>query len=395
MNVITLSLSLNHLVQNGVARLSSLLEQETAIGNGHVYDDQIVCSSCGTGYIKHRRLFKIKFSDENDCINFEFADPHKGFGGPKGEVISLSKEILRSDGIPDLYQLTSLDIKILFDLIFNPEKDWELMWRRIWALLAYHYKHPAPVNKDCKKIKVVGPPRTLLECLEPLLVALYGLGFSSRHILKVLPLEEKEEDKRFTTIHKRIKKYIENDTECEKLHNSNKVKVLTGKKNTSTLGFIFEVEVRGFIEDSTKRWLNIIQDKFRNTLEIKCNTPLSENIPTFSPSNSIDIRDNFLDVERLKDTDIECKKNGDSEIVSILPGYKEKSDITVEKKIAIILGSLCDEQNDTLLADQYKVSKEQITRWKMQFLEGGRQALNSPREQNVDHGSQSDKELPE
>ncbi len=55
---------------------------------------------------------------------------------------------------------------------------------------------------------------------------------------------------------------------------------------------------------------------------------------------------------------------------------KQRKTWTVEQKLTIILAALHEEQSIAQLARQHGVSEQQIYRWKVQFLEGGRQALS-------------------
>ena len=69
---------------------------------------------------------------------------------------------------------------------------------------------------------------------------------------------------------------------------------------------------------------------------------------------------------------------------------KQRKTWTVEQKLTIILAALRDEQSVAALARQHGVSEQQIYRWKAQFLDGGRQALNGAKRPRADHSGIGD-----
>jgi transposase-like protein len=71
---------------------------------------------------------------------------------------------------------------------------------------------------------------------------------------------------------------------------------------------------------------------------------------------------------------------------------KQRKTWTVEQKLTIILAALRDEQSVAALARQHGVSEQQIYRWKAQFLDGGRQALNGAKRPRADQHLQGENE---
>jgi transposase-like protein len=71
---------------------------------------------------------------------------------------------------------------------------------------------------------------------------------------------------------------------------------------------------------------------------------------------------------------------------------KQRKTWTVEQKLTIILAALREEQSIAALARQHGVSEQQIYRWKMQFLEGGRQSLGGAKTPRADQPLLSENE---
>ena len=63
---------------------------------------------------------------------------------------------------------------------------------------------------------------------------------------------------------------------------------------------------------------------------------------------------------------------------------KQRKSWTMEQKLAVVLATLREEDSIAELSRRHGVSDNQIYRWKAQFLDGGRQALNGGKAQSAD-----------
>lgn len=71
---------------------------------------------------------------------------------------------------------------------------------------------------------------------------------------------------------------------------------------------------------------------------------------------------------------------------------KQRKSWTVEQKLAVVLATLREESSIAELSRQHGVNDNQIYRWKGQFLDGGRQALNGAKAQSADQRLQAENE---
>jgi putative transposase len=63
---------------------------------------------------------------------------------------------------------------------------------------------------------------------------------------------------------------------------------------------------------------------------------------------------------------------------------KQRNSWTGEPKLAVVLATLREEDSIAELSRRHGVNDNQIYRWKAQFLDGGRQALNGGKAQSAD-----------
>jgi transposase len=71
---------------------------------------------------------------------------------------------------------------------------------------------------------------------------------------------------------------------------------------------------------------------------------------------------------------------------------KQRKTWKVEQKLTMILAALRDERSVAALARQHGTSEQQIYRWKVQFLDGGRQALGGAKRPRADQHLQRENE---
>lgn len=71
---------------------------------------------------------------------------------------------------------------------------------------------------------------------------------------------------------------------------------------------------------------------------------------------------------------------------------KQRKSWSVEQKLAVVLSALREECSTAELSRRHGVNENQIYRWKAQFLDGGRQALNGAKARSADQQLQAENE---
>lgn len=266
-------------MSDGILKLSFIYSDE--------YNKPPNCKLCGEDYKLIRKFYKRE-KTANGSYLFHFASAEKGY--KEGEEVYISKKDLIENEInPDLERLEALQAVKLFQLVFddNENPDVRIRWRRLRAFLTKKYQHPEPEGDDpCpnatgegdERYRTEGPPATIYQWAEPLFVALYGLGVSSREIMadSMLPLGTQSDI--YQSVRRQINKYKETLSEpereeLERLHELNRRKYkCEWHYPVKTRGMTWEVKIspkQREMDPDTVQWLEKLAAQDTKYLEFE------------------------------------------------------------------------------------------------------------------------------
>jgi hypothetical protein len=223
---------------------------------------------------------------------FNFASPEKGYR--KGDEVYVSRQALEEYRITTGLDaaLTKEQIAQVFRKVFDdPDNpDVRIRWRRLRAYLTKRYQHPDPAEgeKPClnlkeEKYRTKGPPQTIFQWAEPLFVALYALGFSSREIEAASLLELEIQQEVYQSIRRQINEYKERVSEAEQeeletLHKENRRQYLCEwEVPRLSYGMRWEVSItskQGKMDQRTVQWLETLAAQAKDLEFYQRNTPI-------------------------------------------------------------------------------------------------------------------------